>query len=119
MLLGPKDVTSIGIIGGGVQAIWQLRFLTAITACREVVIKTRSIESAQKFIDKMKVSNCELDREWNITIFSDESRFKKCQLIHTLSPAKSPCLKKVLMFEKLEKNSNLSFVFFMSIFQRR
>lgn len=91
-ILAPKHINAIGIIGGGVQAIWQLRFLSAITSCRNVVVKTRSAESAKKFIKTMADSKFPSDREWNIHQFCEQQRFKNCQLIHTLTPSKNPVL---------------------------
>ena len=40
-----KDVQSIGIVGAGIQARWQLRFLALITDCRTVKITSRTSES--------------------------------------------------------------------------
>ena len=46
-LLGSKlrDVKSIGIVGAGIQARWQLRFLSLITDCRNVKMTSRTNES--------------------------------------------------------------------------
>lgn len=83
----------------GVQAIWQLRLLGALipkTSCRNVVVKTRSIKSAQTFIEQMKNSAYPPDREWSFEHYqSPESGgygFKKCELIHTLTPSREPVL---------------------------
>ena len=49
-LLGSKlkNVQSIGIVGAGIQARWQLRFLALITDCRTVKITSRTIESCHR-----------------------------------------------------------------------
>ncbi len=86
-----NDITKIGIVGGGVQAIWQLRLLGAIVpnSCRQVVVKTRSRQSAQDFFDKMKGSAYPMDQEWQFEHYDETGeRFKKCQLIHTLTPSR-------------------------------
>merc|ERR1712187_393794 len=44
-LFAPVKIDKIGIIGGGIQAIWQLRFLRNVTSCRKVLLKTSSPES--------------------------------------------------------------------------
>merc|ERR1711963_882714 len=97
-VLMPRFVKKIGILGGGVQAIWQLRFLRLITDCRKAVVKTSSRESAEKFVAKMKASECELDREWELEVFDDsngdsESTFRHCDLIHTLTPGRAANIK--------------------------
>uniref|UniRef100_A0A7S2HIM6 Thiomorpholine-carboxylate dehydrogenase n=1 Tax=Helicotheca tamesis TaxID=374047 RepID=A0A7S2HIM6_9STRA len=91
-ILMPENITKIGIVGGGVQAIWQLRFLRLVTECRQVVVKTTSKETCEKFIEMMKSSEMEMDREWIIHPYS-EGEFRNCQLIHTLTPSRSPVLK--------------------------
>jgi len=88
-------VQKIGMIGCGVQARWQLRFLTLITPCRDVIITSRSRESCQKFIDSMTNSKYAKDREWNIVFGSSEKIGKSCQLIHTATNAREPVLKSI------------------------
>ena len=82
----------IGIIGAGPQAVWQLRFLASIVATGNVLLRTRSRETAEKFVAKMRDSTCELDRRWNIVIADSSSDFKRCQLIHTLTNSRKPVL---------------------------
>lgn len=86
-----SQVNTIGLIGGGVQAVWQLRFLGAILDSREVVLKTQSLDSANAFIQRMANSSYPMDREWNFQHCGDEA-FTKCQLIHTMTPARTPVL---------------------------
>eukprot|EP00930_Biecheleria_cincta_P100739 TRINITY_DN92356_c0_g1_i1.p1 TRINITY_DN92356_c0_g1~~TRINITY_DN92356_c0_g1_i1.p1 ORF type:complete len:387 (-),score=82.79 TRINITY_DN92356_c0_g1_i1:9-1169(-) len=83
------EVDSVGFYGSGIQAIWQLRFLNMFFKQRrpgsklpDVFIKSRSSESASRFIEKMKTSHCALDCEWKLLPMSQES-LRKCQLIHT------------------------------------
>ena len=51
-LLGSKlkNVQSIGIVGAGIQARWQLRFLALITDCRNVKITSRTTESCLRIV---------------------------------------------------------------------
>jgi len=88
----PKKVTRIGLFGGGVQAFWQLRFLTLVTDCRDVVLKTRSRSTAEAFLRKMKSNP--LDAQWRITVADDDAMdaFKGCQLVHTLTTSREPIL---------------------------
>jgi len=88
-----KQVLKIGMIGGGVQAVWQLRFLAKIVSCRNIVLKTRSRASADAFIQRMTTSSYLPDREWVFEHYdTNGERFKECQLIHTLTPSRSPVL---------------------------
>lgn len=87
----PSQVKRIGILGGSIQAIWQLRFLTLITDCREVLVKTRSKASAESF--KVKMSHNDFDKQWNIHVADSMEEFKTCQLIHTITTSREPILK--------------------------
>lgn len=88
-------VSRIGIVGGGVQAIWHLRLLAASGVIDPdevvVVVKTRSQESAVKFIQSLKSSPYLLDQRFTMEPYSETGlRFKGCQVIHTVSPSRSP-----------------------------
>lgn len=87
-----KNVTKIGIVGGGVQAIWNLRFLSSIVTTKKVVVKTTSRESAERFMNTMKQSTFAPDREWEFEHYDKGEKFTKCQLIHTVTPSRSPVL---------------------------
>ena len=54
-----KEVTSIGIVGAGIQARWQLRFLALITDCRVVKITSRTNESCLRNMLKIILSICD------------------------------------------------------------
>ena len=99
VLLGSRtqEITKVGIVGGGVQACWQLRLLGAgvlPASCRSVVVKTRSKKSAEEFMERMRSSSYAPDREWKFEHFESVEdggeAFHKCQLIHTLTPSRVP-----------------------------
>lgn len=103
LMLGSRrlqHVQKIGMVGGGVQACWQLRLLAAGVlpqgGCRTVVIKTRSQKSAEEFMERMKNSTFALDKIWNfehyVPISEGGEAFQKCQLIHTVTPSRTPVL---------------------------
>lgn len=101
LLLGAKKekIRKLGIIGGGVQAVWQLRLLQASVlekSCRNVVVKTRTEASAKTFIQRMKNSTYLPDREWDFEIYQPKYKsgkgFTECELIHTLTPSREPVL---------------------------
>ena len=95
-----QKIQKVGIVGGGVQAVWQLRLLLAgkgvPDTCRTVIVKTRSEESTSAFIERMKSSTYIRDHEWNFehyeSIANGGEGFTKCQLIHTLTPSREPVL---------------------------
>ena len=79
---GRREITKIGLVGGGSQALWNIRFLTYVTSCRDVVLLTRSRESAERFAETLKSSACLLDREWNVEVCDEGCREKlrECQV---------------------------------------
>ena len=100
-ILGDRTnhIGKIGIVGGGVQAVWQLRLLGAgvvPSSCRTVVVKTRSRESADAFMQRMKTSSYPPDREWEFehyeSVVDGGHGFKECQMIHTLTQSPAPVL---------------------------
>ena len=95
-----QQVTKLGIVGGGVQAVWQLRLLHLgglPKECRTVVVKTRSKESAEAFFQRMKSSSYLPDRNWIFEHYQSTVEggkgFKDCTLIHTMTPAREPVLR--------------------------
>ncbi|MBT6489919.1 MAG: ornithine cyclodeaminase family protein, partial [Deltaproteobacteria bacterium] len=44
--LAPKEVQAIGVLGAGIQARMQLKYLAEVSACREVVVWNRTEEHA-------------------------------------------------------------------------
>jgi ornithine cyclodeaminase len=96
ILASGATVKEMGIVGGGVQAIWHLRLLAAAKIVdpqhTNVIIKTRSRESAVKFIQTMHNSPYEPDRQWIAMEPYGDKRFKGCQVIHTVTPSRTPVL---------------------------
>ena len=62
--LGPKRVGRIGLLGTGVQARYQLRFLRTVTDCREVLVFGRTESNVAAF-----VKECAADG-WKIAVAS-------------------------------------------------
>ena len=90
-----QKVRRIGMIGAGVQARWQLRFLALVTPCRRVMITSRSRASSEAFIESMRTSSRKADREWSIEYGSADQIGETCQLIHTATPSRAPILTSV------------------------
>jgi len=95
-LLAPKQIDSIGVIGTGVQARIQVKYLSNIVECREVKVWGRSAKSVEKYIKDMTAENWEVKR----ALETDEIA-ETCDLIITTTPSKSPLLKK----DKLKKGT--------------
>ena len=91
LLFMPKVVKKIGIVGGGVQAIWQTRFLKAVTGCRELLVLTRSKETAENFKKLLETEDNDVEEtdKWKVTLAKTSADFRDCELIHTLTPSRS------------------------------
>ncbi len=77
-LLAPKNINAIGIIGTGVQAALQLRYLAGVTDCREVLVWGRSASSVDRFRNDLA------DTDFNIAVsVSPEVLSQTCELIVT------------------------------------
>lgn len=85
-LFAPKRVTKVGMFGSGVQARWQLRFLEAVTDCRQVLVNSRNTEHADRFCEEMRAEG------WEIRLASANEIASSCQLIHTSTPSRAPLL---------------------------
>lgn len=85
--MGPKKVTSIGIVGAGIQGKFQLAYLKDVTDCRKVIVHARSSEKGAAYQAYFKES------DWQIEVTNDlEYLAKNSQLIVTTTYAKTPLL---------------------------
>lgn len=81
------DTTAIGIVGTGVQARYQLRYLRHVTTCRNVFVWGRTPAHVQAFVADG------LNSDWNIRIAaSPEEIMTTCQLIVTTTSAREAVL---------------------------
>eukprot|EP00392_Amoebophrya_sp_AT5.2_P017656 g18055.t1 len=86
-------IRHVGLLGAGVQAVWQLRFLRLITDCRSAKVYVRNPVKGRTFENQMKQSPFLPDREWKIEIVEDVGEVgRHCQLIHTLTGSKEELL---------------------------
>ena len=84
------DGGCIGIVGTGIQARYQLRYLKYITTCRKVLIYGRTVVNVQTFITDMTQEG------WNISSVSNvDDLLQYCTLIVTTTCAREPYLGKV------------------------
>ena len=88
--LAPSKVTHIGILGSGVQARMQLKYLNGIINCNSVIVWGRSDDSLKKYKSDFLNSN------YNINVTRDINEIiERCQLIVTCTPSEKPILTNV------------------------
>jgi len=85
-LFAPRSLTKVGILGSGVQARWQLRFLKTVTDCRQALVNSRNTERAARLCEDMRAEG------WEIHTASAQEIASSCQLIHTATPSRAPLL---------------------------
>lgn len=85
--MGPKNVKQIGMLGTGIQARYQLRFLKHITECRNLMVYGRTAANVKAYVD-----DCEKDG-WAVTVAScPNDLLGKCELVVTTTTAREPVL---------------------------
>jgi len=88
--LAPSKVTHIGIIGAGVQARMQLKYLNGIIDCKSVIVWGRNEDSLKKYKNDFSKSN------YDIKITRDIDKIiERCQLIVTCTPSEQPIIKNI------------------------
>ncbi|KAL3939004.1 MAG: hypothetical protein SGBAC_006192 [Bacillariaceae sp.] len=87
MLLAPKEISCIGILGTGIQARFQLGMLASVTSCRKVHVWGRSEDKAKVFEQEMR------PKGWDVSVMKDpDDLFDECNLIVTTTCARAPIL---------------------------
>lgn len=82
----PKKVKAIGIVGTGLQAELQLKFLKGYVDCQTVWVWGRNVEKAQKYKEKF-------GGEYEIHIAKTTSELaQNCNLIITTTPSDTPLI---------------------------
>jgi ornithine cyclodeaminase len=99
--LAPKNVRKIGIVGTGIQAYLQLKYLKEATDCQKVLVWGRSIEKLNAYKTRMGLENFEIE-----TTLNSGDILKNCNLIVTTTPAKEP----ILFTENLQKGTHITAV---------
>lgn len=85
--LAPHRVNKIGIVGTGIQARLQLRFLRSVIDCREVIVWGRSEENLNDYKKDSMLSGFSITTTKNITELA-----RQCNYIVTTTPSKEPLL---------------------------
>jgi len=85
--LAPRNVTAIGIVGTGIQARLQLRYLAGVTDCHKAVVWGRNRSHAEDYKAEMEALG------FDVRIAGDTSEvLQKCNLVVTCTPSTSPLL---------------------------
>ena len=85
--LAPSQVRRIGIVGSGVQARLQLRYLAGVTACREVLVAGRREEALALYQEEMQAEG------WHVATTQDFADvLQTSDLVVTTTPATQPLL---------------------------
>ena len=80
--LSPSNVKTIGIVGTGVQARLQLRYLKDIVNCRNVIVWGRNQKALLRYEKEMSVYEYQITTTTNISDIVEH-----CQLIVTWTPS--------------------------------
>lgn len=86
--IGPKKVTTIGIVGTGIQSRFQLRCLSAVTDCKKVKVWGRDTDKAFDYKSEMEKEGFSVDVEGDL-----QDLVSGCNLIVTTTPSLSPLIK--------------------------
>ena len=88
--LSPKNVEYIGIVGTGIQARLQLRYLKEIIDCNNVITWGRSPDSLSSYKEAMSGYGYQITTTANINDVID-----RCQLIITCTPSEEAIIDKI------------------------
>lgn len=85
--LAPKSIQRIGILGTGIQARLQLRMMSHVTSCRDVIVMGRTSENRELYQQEMEAIGFQVE-----TTDNPKAVAATCNLIVTTTPATSPLL---------------------------
>lgn len=85
--LARKDAETLGLVGAGLQAIAHLEALAQVAKLREVNVWSRTRETAEKFIKRMKKQHSEM----KFTIAKDlREAVENSDVVATVTPSRQP-----------------------------
>ncbi len=85
--LAPENVSSIGIVGTGIQARLQLKYLKLVTDCRQVLVWGRGERQLSDYKKTMASEGFSIE-----TTLNSDDILLTCNLIVTTTPAEKPIL---------------------------
>lgn len=99
--LAPEIINKIGILGTGIQARFQLRYLKKVTSCKNVIVFGRNTENLLKFKAEMENDGFNIQ-----TTKSVEEITASCNLIVTTTPSAAP----ILFAHQIKKGTHITAV---------
>jgi ornithine cyclodeaminase len=99
--LAPRNVKRIGIVGAGIQARLQLRYLDSVTPCRDVLVWGRSESELNAYVNEMAPEGYRIE-----TTLDPSQILRSCNLVVTATPSKIP----LLMSEDLQHGTHITAV---------
>ena len=99
--LAPDRVSRIGIVGAGIQARLQLRYLGDVTSCRDVLVWGRDEQEIDAYRDEMAPLGFRVETTLDTAILQET-----CNLIVTATPAAKP----LLHVEHLQQGTHITAV---------
>ena len=99
--LAPKDADCIGILGTGTQAQLQLKYLTQVHTCKNIIIWGRNKEKCFAYQKQFQNSPFQIKIAKSISELAEESK-----IIITTTPAEQPLLKE----EYIQKGTHITAV---------
>ncbi len=99
--LAPKNVTKIGMIGTGIQAHLQLKYLKSVTDCRQVLVWGRGEKQLADFKKAMEPEGFSIE-----TTQTADEILLTCNLIVTTTPSEKP----LLLAKNLQPGTHLTAV---------
>jgi ornithine cyclodeaminase/alanine dehydrogenase-like protein (mu-crystallin family) len=104
-LLAPSKVSSIGIVGAGVQAKMQLEMLQHVIDCNKCIVWARDIKKANDFIEEIRQDSDFWTEHLEIEATSDMDYLtQNCNLIVTTTPSKSP----LIMLDQINPGTHIT-----------
>jgi len=85
--LAPKNIKRIGIVGTGVQARLQLKYLSQITGCKQVLVWGRGDSQLINYKTEMEMQGFKIE-----TTLNTADILRTCNLIVTTTPSTTPLL---------------------------
>lgn len=97
----PKTVHQIGIIGTGIQARLQLKYLKNIVPCEQVLVWGRSAEKLEQYVADMSHEGFDIKTTLDVSDIA-----KTCNYIVTTTPSTTPLIAK----KDLQKGTHITAV---------
>lgn len=97
--LAPENVSKIGIVGTGIQAKLQLKYLKKVTPCREALVWGRGEKQLKDFRTAMKHEGFSIS-----TTLNANEILPNCNLVVTTTPSKSA----ILFAENIQKGTHIT-----------